>query len=117
MKAKCPDCESGCSKCDGGFFEARIADGEWYTRLCVECGFENGVCILGTDNKFLGIPSPCIQCDGRVVWKWVEPATDEERSKSRTMGARQAKLPSDTYNRLSQAVDEAMAYERKHEES
>lgn len=49
----------------------------------------------------------CLGCDGvgLVIVAEYPPATDQERSRSRTMGARRAKLPESTYRQLKAAID------------
>lgn len=72
MKAKCPHCQSGCDRCDGGFFDVEFADGSVYTRACTNeaCGFENGGRISQTPlSGDCGMP--CVRCASPAVWKFV----------------------------------------------
>jgi hypothetical protein len=81
MKAKCPHCRNGCEKCDGGYFEASIAVGDWYTRHCNQCGFDNG-CRVATE--FMppfaewAKPNPCIYCKNEDM-QWLLVAKSTER--------------------------------------
>lgn len=72
MKAKCPHCEAGCSKCEDGYFEVKFALGDVYTRACssATCGFENGGRISTT--LLEGECGPCVRCSGPAHWKRVD---------------------------------------------
>lgn len=71
MKAKCPFCECGCDKCDGGFIEIIVYPGEWLTRVCAneeECGFVNGESSVRFE-LMMTKPDPCVNCGGPCVWR------------------------------------------------
>ena len=63
MKAKCPFCEAGCDKCDGGFNEAQMAEGAVFTIKCQDpkCGFENG-------NRIVAPGLPALPPEGMTDW-------------------------------------------------
>ena len=77
MRAKCPHCQDGCDKCDGGFTEVLFARGRLYTRHCTdaECGFDNGGVIVGPDARPESTlntpPRDCVQCGAAVEWQRV----------------------------------------------
>lgn len=88
MKAKCPYCKTGCEKCKDGYFEATMAKGTCFTRVCqnrAECGFVNGGYI--TEAGFPEESSEeCVCCGGPTDWlplseapterPWAEPKND-----------------------------------------
>jgi len=72
MKAKCPHCEDGCSKCDNGFIDVKFATGFAFTIKCKDpdCGFENGMRIDDRPN-FPDIVKPditCVFCDSETEY-------------------------------------------------
>ena len=77
MKALCTKClGKGCENCEEGYSEASLESGTWYTRKCLDCGEENGVCnddFLEVANKDPYDPIHCcVWCKGNnVVWKSV----------------------------------------------
>lgn len=69
MKAKCPHCKDGCDKCEDGFFEVKLAEGNWFTRACTNpmCGFHNGVRI--SKSKLEGTSAgACAHCKSPANW-------------------------------------------------
>ncbi len=67
MTAKCPHCESGCPKCNKGFFDVGFAKGTIFTRHCNACGEDNGGRIC--DEEPEGRPEDCVFCDSSdIIW-------------------------------------------------
>ena len=75
MRAKCPYCQDGCEKCDGGYVPVGFAKGNWFTRRCQTCGFENGVRITPLDAPATQ-PGACVMCGGMVEWKKILKAEE-----------------------------------------
>ena len=71
MKAKCPFCTAGCSKCENsGKINVRFAEGNLWTRVCLDeaCGFENGGRIEKGDKEPPEPSGPCVMCKGPTKW-------------------------------------------------
>ena len=74
MKAKCPFCENGCSKCNKGYFETDFAEGLLYNLRCKQCdliiGFhiDNGNNPPGKDDLECAC---CITCEDPQDLEWV----------------------------------------------
>lgn len=78
MEAKCPFCDNGCDKCDGGKIDVRHAEGALFTIKCMNimCGFENGTRVVapnlpplppeGLDER--GNVLECILCEHAAEW-------------------------------------------------
>lgn len=68
--AKCPYCQDGCDRCDGGFIRVKIPvdEEEVYTQKCQDpqCGFENGLCFGPPPQIKL---YPCVLC-GHPDVRW-----------------------------------------------
>lgn len=72
MRAMCPHCQGkGCDakNCVDGYLQVKFAEGDWFTRLCInleDCGFANGGRV---SNGFPEVSSgPCVNCDGPTEW-------------------------------------------------
>lgn len=72
MRAMCPHCGGkGCDQpnCVDGYLQVTFAEGDWWTRLClnhVDCGFVNGGRICeGFPPESSG---PCVVCGGPTDW-------------------------------------------------
>jgi len=59
MKTKCPDCNNGCDNCSDGYIEVKFAKGDWFTRKCTNCEYENGAWI---EWALRDETAPCIKC-------------------------------------------------------
>ena len=73
LKAKCPECETGCDACKDGYTDVSFASGEFYTLKCTssECGFENGGRIVNDDLPPLSVslgPMTCVICKEPATW-------------------------------------------------
>ncbi len=71
MKAKCPCCENGCSRCKNGYLEVSFPKDKllWH-RVCLnfeECGFVNGGYF--SEDFPLESSGPCVICDGITEWR------------------------------------------------
>lgn len=79
MKAKCPHCETGCGKCDGGQIDVSLAKGNIFTRVCqnsAECGFVNGGYV--SDSFPMRSSGECQMCGSETQWMLMEEAPTEE---------------------------------------
>lgn len=69
MKAKCPHCGDGFSKCVDGYTEAFFASGTVWTRHCNVCGEDNGGHIRDGNGPPVHGPGRCVWCGSpEVVW-------------------------------------------------
>ncbi len=72
MEAKCPYCEDGCDKCEGGTTTVTFASGYVFTRACQDpqCGFKNG----GRITKLRVAPNDssgkCVWCGADTEWEY-----------------------------------------------
>lgn len=71
MKAKCPNCQTGCARCVDGYIEVRLAPGDCYTRACTNpvCRFMNGGRMSTV--PLTGSCGQCVHCGEAAEWMLV----------------------------------------------
>lgn len=70
MKAKCPNCKEGCSKCKDGYINIEMAEGILYIPWCLDCDKESMGFHISDDGKPPEIDDCiCIDCNSKnIVW-------------------------------------------------
>ena len=107
MRAKCPDCQSGCSKCTNGYIEVQLAEnGKWWTRVCTnekECGFVNGGYHTVNDQIPEEPSEGCVNCGAETNWIDMDLVDSEENWKK----------PENRIKHMTQHHEESTRYLRK----
>ena len=79
MRAKCPYCQDGCDRCEGGYTTVSIKEGTVWTKQCLnheECGFANGGRV--SDEEPEDPSPPCVICGELTDWVPLELTTEGE---------------------------------------